>query len=91
MENKAHGAVAGAGGKAELPKRRIHPSERPLTEANLRQQEALAQFKWEFGRKGPGSLGGWSLESGISPCGSRRSSYDLTVHKMPLPPAASSS
>jgi hypothetical protein len=38
----------------------------------------LAGFKWEFGRStGPqrrGSLGGWSVESGISPCCSRPAS-----------------
>jgi len=76
-----------ATGGRELPKRRIHPSERPLTEANLRQQEALSGFKWEFGRRRE-SIGGWSVESGISPCGSRRSSYDLRVHDMPLPPTS---
>ncbi|KAB5570623.1 hypothetical protein GE09DRAFT_714272 [Coniochaeta sp. 2T2.1] len=58
-------------------RRRVHPSERPLTEANLRQQEMLAQFKWEFGRSTGrrNSLGGWSVNSGISPCQSRRGSY----------------
>ncbi|KAB5558105.1 hypothetical protein GE09DRAFT_1221238 [Coniochaeta sp. 2T2.1] len=62
---------------AAAARRRIHPSERPLTEANLRQQEMLAQFKWEFGRSTGrrNSLGGWSVNSGISPCQSRRASY----------------
>ncbi|KAH8909791.1 hypothetical protein BR93DRAFT_419989 [Coniochaeta sp. PMI_546] len=61
---------------AQPPRRRVHPSERPLTEANLRQQEMLSQFKWEFGRSQGrrDSLGGWSVESGISPCCSRRGS-----------------
>lgn len=59
----------------QTPRRKLHPSERPLTEANLRQQEMLSAFKWEFGRSGRrGSLGGWSVESGISPCCSRRGS-----------------
>ncbi|OIW33660.1 hypothetical protein CONLIGDRAFT_677426 [Coniochaeta ligniaria NRRL 30616] len=61
---------------APLPRRRIHPSERPLTEANLRQQEELSAFKWEFGRSmgRRNSLGMWSVDSRISPCCSRRGS-----------------
>lgn len=65
------------GRNAQQPqRRRVHPSERPLTEANLRQQEMLSGFKWEFGRSQGrrNSLGAWSVESGISPCCSRRGS-----------------
>lgn len=61
---------------AQAARRKVHPSERPLTEANLRQQEALNAFKWEFGRSQGrrNSLGAWSVETGISPCCSRRPS-----------------
>ncbi|KAJ9158437.1 hypothetical protein NKR19_g3291 [Coniochaeta hoffmannii] len=70
-DRKGRDAAAGLA----AARRRVHPSERPLTEANLRQQEALSAFKWEFGRsRRRDSLGAWSDESGISPCGSRRPS-----------------
>lgn len=75
-EKKKSGSGTRKERDAQAARRRVHPSERPLTEANLRQQEALSAFKWEFGRSQGrrDSLGGWSVESGISPCCSRRPS-----------------
>ena len=52
--------------------RRMHPSERPLTEINLRHQEMLSAFTFKFGRTG----GPMPNLGGISPCSSRRASVD---------------
>ncbi|KAL1870528.1 hypothetical protein VTK73DRAFT_2602 [Phialemonium thermophilum] len=55
-------------GRQQQQQRRRHPSERPLTEMNLRHQEMLSHFKMEFGRgRRRPSLGGRSSFSGISP------------------------
>lgn len=47
--------------------RRVHPSERPLTEQNLRHQEMLGTFTMKFGRSRRFSRGARSSFSGISP------------------------
>ncbi|KKY35503.1 hypothetical protein UCDDA912_g04553 [Diaporthe ampelina] len=47
--------------------RRLHPSERPLTEQNLRHQEMLGTFTMKFGRSRRFSRGARSSFSGISP------------------------
>ncbi|KAH6888702.1 hypothetical protein B0T10DRAFT_59916 [Thelonectria olida] len=53
------------------PKRRIvHPSERPLTEQNLRHQEMLSQFTWTFGASSPEQVEDDGF-IGISPCCTR--------------------
>ncbi|KAH7023416.1 hypothetical protein EDB80DRAFT_41057 [Ilyonectria destructans] len=53
------------------PKRRIvHPSEKPLTEQNLRHQEMLSQFTWTFGASRPDQVESDSF-IGISPCCTR--------------------
>lgn len=58
-------------------KQRVHPSERPLTETNLRHQEMLSTFTMSFGRRARRpSQGGRSSFSGISPGNSRRGSMD---------------
>lgn len=57
---------AGGGGGGGFP-RRMHPSERPLTEQNLRHQEMLGTFTMKFGRSRRFSRGARSSFSGISP------------------------
>ncbi|TLS31566.1 hypothetical protein PpBr36_03563 [Pyricularia pennisetigena] len=57
-------------------KKRVHPSERPLTKENLRHQELFANFS--FGEPDGSSRGfgsRHSYDSGISPCNSRRNSF----------------
>ncbi|KAI6414207.1 hypothetical protein MCOR20_002254 [Pyricularia oryzae] len=59
-------------------KKRVHPSERPLTKENLRHQELFANFS--FAEPGGSSCNRGcssrhSYESGISPCSSRRNSF----------------
>ena len=56
----------GFGGSSAFPKR-MHPSERPLTEQNLRHQEMLGTFTMKFGRSRRFSRGARSSFSGISP------------------------
>lgn len=56
-------------------KQRMHPSERPLTETNLRHQELLSTFTMSFGRRRM-SQGGRTSFSGISPGNSRQTSLD---------------
>ncbi|KAL6895502.1 hypothetical protein HDV57DRAFT_512086 [Trichoderma longibrachiatum] len=54
-----------------------HPSEKPLTEQNLKHQEMLSHFKMEFGASDPSQiLQDLDLE-GISPCCTRVNSCDL--------------
>ncbi|KAG8166163.1 hypothetical protein KVR01_004715 [Diaporthe batatas] len=62
------GGGGGGGGPfgSAFPKR-VHPSERPLTEQNLRHQEMLGTFTMKFGRSRRFSRGGRSSFSGISP------------------------
>ncbi|ROV95047.1 hypothetical protein VPNG_09483 [Cytospora leucostoma] len=52
-----------------------HPRDKLPTEQNLRYQESLGNFRWEFGRSRPSSRG--SVDSyDISPCQSRAGSLD---------------
>lgn len=62
---------------AKSAAKRAHPSERPLTEQNLRHQEILGTFTMKFGRSRALSRGARSGFSGISPCNSRPASVDL--------------
>lgn len=55
----------------------VHPSERELTEANLRHQELLSGFTMKFGRR-RASAGGRTSFSGISPGNSRQASVDAS-------------
>lgn len=57
----------GGGGGFNGFQRRLHPSERPLTEQNLRHQEMLGTFTMKFGRSRRFSRGARSSFSGISP------------------------
>lgn len=57
----------GNGGFGSGFPRRVHPSERPLTEQNLRHQEMLGTFTMKFGRSRRFSRGARSSFSGISP------------------------
>lgn len=57
----------GGGGGGGAFARRLHPSERPLTEQNLRHQEMLGTFTMKFGRSRRFSRGARSSFSGISP------------------------
>ncbi|KAJ0108695.1 hypothetical protein J7T55_015129 [Diaporthe amygdali] len=57
----------GNGGFGSGFPRRVHPSERPLTEQNLRHQEMLGTFTMKFGRSRRYSRGARSSFSGISP------------------------
>lgn len=61
---KSGGNGGGFGGGFQ---RRLHPSERPLTEQNLRHQEMLGTFTMKFGRSRRFSRGARSSFSGISP------------------------
>lgn len=58
---------SGGGGFGGGFPRRLHPSERPLTEQNLRHQEMLGTFTMKFGRSRRFSRGARSSFSGISP------------------------
>ncbi|KAI3397681.1 hypothetical protein diail_10450 [Diaporthe ilicicola] len=71
---KKSGGGGGGGFGSGFP-RRVHPSERPLTEQNLRHQEMLGTFTMKFGRSRRYSRGGRSSFSGISP----RCSVDSTA------------
>lgn len=67
--------------KKKKPKRgsaAVHPSERELTEQNLRHQELLSAFTMSFGRSGARkqSAGGRTSGSGVSPGCSRSASLD---------------
>ena len=57
----------GGGGFGNAFPKRLHPSERPLTEQNLRHQEMLGTFTMKFGRSRRYSRGARSSFSGISP------------------------
>lgn len=61
-------------------KKRMHPSEKPLTAQNLRHQEMLSGFTMTFGASDPDQIESASF-IGISPCctraGSRRGSINL--------------
>jgi len=59
--------------KATPAKEKPHPAERPLTEANMRQQEMLRAFTMSFGRRRTSVATGFS---GISPGNSRQASMD---------------
>lgn len=61
-----NGGGGGGGFGSAFPKR-LHPSERPLTEQNLRHQEMLGTFTMKFGRSRRFSRGARSSFSGISP------------------------
>jgi hypothetical protein len=63
--------------KKPTPGKPLHPSERPLTEGNLRHQELLSAFSMNFGRRRASQGGGrTSFASNISPMGSRQASLD---------------
>ncbi|KAK7697381.1 hypothetical protein SLS64_013572 [Diaporthe eres] len=64
---KKSGGNGGGGGFGSGFPRRLHPSERPLTEQNLRHQEMLGTFTMKFGRSRRFSRGARSSFSGISP------------------------
>lgn len=72
---KRSGGAGGGGGFGSGFPRRVHPSERPLTEQNLRHQEMLGTFTMKFGRSRRFSRGARSSFSGISP----RCSVDSTA------------
>lgn len=61
-----------------------HPSERPLTEANLQHQEILGAFSMKFGRRKASGAGRTSF-SGISPGNSRQASQDATAYAQHRP------
>ncbi|PTB65280.1 hypothetical protein BBK36DRAFT_1204724 [Trichoderma citrinoviride] len=54
-----------------------HPSEKPLTEQNLKHQEMLSHFKMEFGASDPSQVLQDLDFDGISPCCTRVNSLDL--------------
>lgn len=56
--------------KYKSKRRVVHPSERPLTEQNLRHQEMLAQFTWTFGASCPEQVEEDDFV-GVSPCCTR--------------------
>lgn len=56
--------------KNKTKKRIVHPSERPLTEQNLRHQEVFSQFTWTFGASQPDQIQDLDFV-GISPCCTR--------------------
>ncbi|KAH7170572.1 hypothetical protein EDB81DRAFT_170582 [Dactylonectria macrodidyma] len=56
--------------RSKPAKRYTHPSEKPLTEQNLRHQEMLSQFTWTFGASRPDQVESDSFV-GISPCCTR--------------------
>lgn len=62
--------------KQQQPPQRVHPSERPLTEGNLRHQEMLSSFTFSFGSRRKGSNAGRTSFSGVSPGNSRHASWD---------------
>lgn len=62
---------------AKSAPRQMHPSERALSESNLRHQQMLGTFTMKFGRKRGFSSGKESNLSGISPCNSRSGSMDI--------------
>lgn len=65
--------------KPKPQKQRLHPSERPLTEMNLRHQEILSSFTFNFGRRKGSNGGRRSFASGISPGNSRQGSLDQSA------------
>lgn len=59
--------------KGSKDKKRIHPSEKPLTAQNLRHQEMLSHFTMTFGASDPDQIESASF-MGVSPCCTRPSS-----------------
>ncbi|KAM0250546.1 hypothetical protein ACHAQJ_008556 [Trichoderma viride] len=53
-----------------------HPSEKPLTEQNLKHQEMLSHFTMTFGASDPSQIQDVDFD-GISPCCTRNGSIDL--------------
>ncbi|RFU81438.1 hypothetical protein TARUN_750 [Trichoderma arundinaceum] len=53
-----------------------HPSEKPLTEQNLKHQEMLSHFTMTFGASDPSQIQDIDFD-GISPCCTRNCSIDL--------------
>ncbi|KAL7798130.1 hypothetical protein V8C37DRAFT_246176 [Trichoderma ceciliae] len=53
-----------------------HPSEKPLTEQNLKHQEMLSHFTMTFGASDPSQVQELDFD-GISPCCTRNCSIDL--------------
>ncbi|KAL6787857.1 hypothetical protein J3E68DRAFT_147948 [Trichoderma sp. SZMC 28012] len=53
-----------------------HPSEKPLTEQNLKHQEMLSHFTMTFGASDPSQVVDLDFD-GISPCCTRNGSLDL--------------
>ncbi|KAH7162679.1 hypothetical protein B0J13DRAFT_16421 [Dactylonectria estremocensis] len=70
--NKAKEVAAKERKSRSKPTKRIitHPSEKPLTEQNLRHQEMLSQFTWTFGASRPDQVESDDFV-GISPCCTR--------------------
>ncbi|KAF7545491.1 hypothetical protein G7Z17_g9130 [Cylindrodendrum hubeiense] len=68
--NKTKEAAKERKSKSKSNKRITHPSEKPLTEQNLRHQEVLSQFTWTFGASRPDQVESDSF-IGISPCCTR--------------------
>ncbi|PSR75468.1 hypothetical protein BD289DRAFT_447669 [Coniella lustricola] len=77
-------AAAAAQAQANARSARLHPSERPLTEQNIRHQEMLGTYRLNFGRTGSMSRSRRRLSrgtvrssfSGVSPGNSRPGSVD---------------
>lgn len=70
-------------------KRRLHPSEKPLTAQNLRHQELLSHFTMTFGASDPEQIESLSF-IGVSPCCTRRNSISLDISSEESTPVGSS-
>ena len=57
-------------------RRRLHPSERPLTAQNLRHQQMLSKFTMTFGASDQAMIARPSFQEGVSPCCTRQHSFD---------------
>lgn len=81
------------GSKDKDRKKRLHPSEKPLTAQNLRHQELLSHFTMTFGASDPNQIESLSF-IGVSPCctrpGSRRASVDLAPDESAVQSSAAS-
>lgn len=75
--------------KTKEKKRRLHPSEKPLTAQNLRHQELLSHFTMTFGASDPEQIESLSF-IGVSPCCTRRNSISLDISSEESTPAGSS-
>ncbi|KAI9904660.1 hypothetical protein N3K66_001189 [Trichothecium roseum] len=76
--------------KRKRSKKPIHPRDRPLTEQNLRHQEALSHFTMTFGSESMASASNrLSYIGGVSPCCTRPASMIDGIDSVAMSPRTS--